>query len=359
VDIGADEYNGTIYTFTLSVIRVSTTGSDSNNGLSWALAKQTVQAGIDAAAALGGEVWVATGTYNERINLRAFALVYGGFAGTETQRSQRSYRTSDTVLNGGQGGSVVCAVGCGYQVSLLDGFTIRNGTGTFTSEGDYTGGGIFCDYCSPIISNNIITANSAFNGGGIGCLLYSSPLFVNNTISGNSATNAGGVFCSWTYPTFANNIISFNGTGIYSTGGTPVLRNNCVYNSTWNYSGLSAGTEDIQQDPLFVDNSTGNFHLTDVSPCVKKGNNLDIQPDWLDMDGQPRNYGLEVDIGADEFITPGDANLDGVVSSIDLFALRNNWGKTSVYWSDGDFNYDGLVDSVDLHLMVNNMSSGN
>ena len=73
------------------------------------LAKRTVQAGIDAAAAVGGEVWVAAGTYQERITLRTCAHVYGGFAGTETQRSQRNWSANLTILDGNQAGSVVTA----------------------------------------------------------------------------------------------------------------------------------------------------------------------------------------------------------------------------------------------------------
>ena len=70
VDIGADESDGTLrpagpYT----VVRVRPGGNDAQNGSSWALAKRTVQAGINAASLLGGEVWVQAGTYGERITL--------------------------------------------------------------------------------------------------------------------------------------------------------------------------------------------------------------------------------------------------------------------------------------------------
>ena len=51
VDIGADESDGTAWTFAPTVVRVSATGNDANDGSSWALAKKTVQAGINAASA--------------------------------------------------------------------------------------------------------------------------------------------------------------------------------------------------------------------------------------------------------------------------------------------------------------------
>ena len=73
------------------VVFVAKTGSDANNGLSWATAKATVQAGLSAAVA-GDEVWVAAGTYVERITLTAEAALYGGFTGGEADRVQRDWK---------------------------------------------------------------------------------------------------------------------------------------------------------------------------------------------------------------------------------------------------------------------------
>src|ERR1051326_5923967 len=70
--------------FTLSaagakVIYVKTTGLDTNSGLSWALAKATVPAAMTTARA-GDEVWVAAGTYVQRVTVKAGVSLYGGFA---------------------------------------------------------------------------------------------------------------------------------------------------------------------------------------------------------------------------------------------------------------------------------------
>lgn len=110
VDIGADEFNGVQPSFAVNIFRVSTSGNDSNNGSTWALAKLTVQAAIDAAAGTGsGEVWVAVGTYNQQITLKQYVHLYGGFAGTESSRNERNWATHVTVLDGSSGGSVVTA----------------------------------------------------------------------------------------------------------------------------------------------------------------------------------------------------------------------------------------------------------
>ena len=75
----------------------------------------------------GGEVWVAGGTYTERNSLQAFIYLYGGFAGNETDRSQRNIAANPTILDGDGIPNVLKAERTGYLVSAIDGFTIRNG----------------------------------------------------------------------------------------------------------------------------------------------------------------------------------------------------------------------------------------
>jgi len=48
---------------------------------------------------------------------------------------------------------------------------------------------------------------------------------------------------------------------------------------------------------------------------------------------------------------PGDANLDGVVNSMDCDILKMNYQKTKVWWRDADFNHDGIVNNLDVTIM--------
>ena len=325
-DIGADEFDGTISPAgPYVVVRVSPSGSDAGDGQSWATAKRTVQAGVNAAFAQGGDVWVAAGTYPERITLHAYTHLYGGFAGSETQRNKRDWTANVTTLDGQAGGSVV-TVRTGDRSGTIDGFTIRNGMGTVSASATY-GGGIYCASGAPTIANNIIKENSATCGGGIygssysmianntialnsaysgGGIYASSPLIIaNNSLVGNSADSGGGIYSPSTLPTIVNTIVAFNSSGMYQAGlGVPPLRHNCVFgNRLYDYSGLADPTGsdgNIKQDPRLAGVNSKNLHIQPDSPCVDAGSDPDAQVGWVDLDRQPRFQGEHVDIGVDE-----------------------------------------------------------
>ncbi len=114
----------------------------------------TIQAGIDAAVD-GDTVLVAAGTYVETIDFLGKAI---------TVRSESS--ADLTIIDGNQNGSVVTFASGEGSASVLEGFTIQNGTGTVVGEYEY-GGGIYCDQTSPTIRDCLITANIAGFGGGL------------------------------------------------------------------------------------------------------------------------------------------------------------------------------------------------
>jgi parallel beta-helix repeat protein len=369
-----------------NVVFVSPSGNDANSGLSWVQAKQTVAAGLNTAVS-GDEVWVAAGTYSERITLKIGVALYGGFVGTEANLGGRAWKANVTILDGQNNGNVVTSPYGATATTRIDGFTIRNGTGiggldlygggiycshsspsivnnTISGNNATEGGGILCESSSPSITDNIISGNSASDcGGGILCYDSSSPSIANNTISENEANEGGGIFCQSSSPliannlifgnvstyhgggiecmnlcpysiiinntisgnissddygggingwasssnvTIANNIIAFNSSGIcWIDNGSPALRNNCVYNPGGeDYRSLLAGPGDISVDPLFVNQSNGDFHLTEDSQCIDAGNNAGVQSGWVDMDHQDRIINTHVDIGADEYDPP-------------------------------------------------------
>jgi parallel beta-helix repeat protein len=297
VDIGADESDGTTWPSGPSVIvRVSPTGNDANDGSSWNLTKQTVQAGIDVAARVGGEVWVSAGTYTERITLRSYAHIYGGFAGMETQRASRDWSAHPTVLDGSQAGSVVTATQPGYALATLDGFTIRNGSGTVSGT-LRVGGGIYCYLSSPVIANNTITGNSASNGAGI-YFSYAASEVRANTIASNSAVGfGGGIYCSYSHPRIVQNGISTNtGGGIYcyysfaTISDSTVAGNDAGGIRCYYYSNVTIANNEITDNTTYnqgggiccTSHSSAKIaHNTITRNVAFKGGGIDVSDDSL------------------------------------------------------------------------------
>ncbi len=328
-----------------------------HDGLSWATAFDTVQEAVNVASS-GEEVWVAAGVYIENVVLKSGVAVYGGFAGTETARSQRNWTANVTVLDGDGGGSVVEVVRDATNATRIDGFTIRNGSaitggGIYCNQGaspvivnniitgnqaQFDGGGVFCNLGSAaviasnrivsnsaltagggvrsttgaaVIANNIIAANSAQIGGAVACgdsstsSTASHEYVVNNTMVSNAATSAGGaIYCyGASSASVSNNIIYYNSSGIRKASGAGVLslkKNNVYANVSYNYSGVSAGATDISSDPLLAGAGYGNLHIQPSSPCRNAGDNTQVISGYLDVDNQTRIQNSTVDIGADE-----------------------------------------------------------
>ena len=72
---------------------------------------------------------MAAGTYDASLWQTAFTRLYGGFAGTETERVQRDPAAHETILDGGGRADSVVFSPAGLTFNVLDGFTVRNGTG--------------------------------------------------------------------------------------------------------------------------------------------------------------------------------------------------------------------------------------
>jgi len=136
----------------------------------------TIQEGIDASFD-GDTVLVQPGTYIENIDFLGKAIVVVSEHGPNS-----------TVIDGNQEGSVVMFASGETVNSVIEGFTITNGSGTFFDPyWEYGGGGLYCSGSAPTIQHNIITGNTANNGGGIGAVYTSPVVITHNIIFENSA----------------------------------------------------------------------------------------------------------------------------------------------------------------------------
>jgi parallel beta-helix repeat protein len=292
-----------------------------------------IQDGITAAAP-GDTVLVAPGTYYENVDFLGKAIEL---------RSARGPLA--TTIDAGLAGSCVSCVSGEGPGSIVQGFTLTNGSGRPVSGGG-EGGGVACLASSPTIRGNRIVRNAPRWGGGIACRNGSSPRIVDNLIADNAAPGAGGGIYLHTNcaPRIENNLIlrnrvaSATGGGLYiGYGSTPTLAHNTIFgnaalnagaafsyqsNATltscivWGntpnqmlnvmnvtYSDVQggiAGTGNLNADPAFVDTAGDDFHLSFGSPCIDAGT---AGGPLLDFEGDPRTSSAAPDMGADEFHT--------------------------------------------------------
>lgn len=173
--------------------------SGEEDGLTWGTAHTTLRAGLDAARNVGaGEVWVAEGVYGEArpgggtLLLRSGIALYGGFAGTETLRTQRNLAVNETIIDGSTSdlGGPTERVLEGANNARIDGFTITGGRGS-------SGAGMLNFNVSPTVANCIFTNNEATDfGGAIFNLGGAAPLIRNCVFETNTAGASGGAITS-------------------------------------------------------------------------------------------------------------------------------------------------------------------
>ena len=171
---------------------------------------------------------------------------------------------------------------------------------------DRDGGGIYCLFSNPSISDVIITGNTAVYGGAMK-LANCSPLIKNSLISNNIATTrGGGVYscCNSNYiPIFEN--ITFYGNvagddcctgGAIWHGDSDVIIINSIFwdnlpqaiyaQQGYHYISYSNIAEsittsgqcyncinNIDANPLFCNPDSGDYTLAENSPCVGTGDN--------------------------------------------------------------------------------------
>jgi parallel beta-helix repeat protein len=384
VDIGADESDGTVWNSAAPVIRVKPDGNDANDGSSWPAAKQTLAAGIQAAAAVGGEVWVKAGTYLERPIMPAFVHLYGGFSGAETQRSARNVSANPTIIDGNNVPPVVSFTQSGYLVSTLDGFIVQHGgvyVGPPNLEDPFNpnlpdpsnrtggrGGGLFIRTSGPLVVNNTIRWNSLGSpfttltpfpeGAGIGCFI-AHPVISGNRIVQNEnialQSNGGGIYCKDSRPWIKQNFIqdnrAVNGSAVFCTESEPVMLGNDIVGNTMYYypsmiSGATYGaiTLNTCRDFLIDGNRiSGNIAATGAGICLLTWFNGRILNNII-ADNRAEQANLSIGTGAGIYAivsqTPLGDHLDDALIlnntfvgniAIDLTYSQGGWGGAMAF----------------------------
>jgi hypothetical protein len=401
----------------------------------------TIQGAINAADP-GDIVIVSPGFYQENLFLGE------GITVTSTDPSDPNV-VADTIIDGGGSDTVITCVDVDPN-GVIAGFWIQNGDGGSSNGGGiwcedsyltikncifssnetgYFGAGIYCYLGAPTIASCTFIGNvgdgTVSYGGGIGC--YQSDVTVANCMfSGNDAVRGGAIAlydcdeAAISNCTFSKNLTKSGAAGgfggaIYTNLSTVTVINSIMWEDfatqgsndeiyidsgtlTMSYSvaqgcggsgiewvssyGIDAGNN-MDIDPLFIDadgaddmagTADDDVHLDPYSLCINAGDPNGVYTGQADMDLAARvRYG-GVDIGADEvFYIGGDLSKDGSVGVADLalFTDSDKWlvdydladfALFATHWLlgvtepvEGDLNGDGKVDMTDLAMFVDTM----
>jgi len=295
--------------------------------ISWATAATNIQNAVDAAAA-GDVVWVTNGIYNSG------SRGTPGYACTNrvvitNDIHVRSVNGPDVTFiagaeaisgfNGGNGSTAVRGVY--MSAGLLAGFTITNGhTQTYGSTSyDRSGGGINLYGGNGVVSNCILTGNSAFSCGGgsyygtlnncvltgnsvsnyygggsdfstlINCTLSSNSAeygggshygtLVNCTLSGNSARTGGGSYYSTLYNcTLSGNSAEYGGGSAEGTLFNCILTGNSA--SEWGGGSCFGKLYSCTLSGNSASNYGGGSVYGTLNNCIVYFNNASSERNW-------------------------------------------------------------------------------
>ncbi|MBN1670962.1 MAG: PKD domain-containing protein [Kiritimatiellae bacterium] len=264
--------------------------------------------------------------------------------------------SNDAVL----GSAVYCLTN-----GLIQGCIISNNTCS-------AGGTVYCDRGGQVYDCLIVENATGHNGGGV-CGQYGGAVR-NCLIAGNwSGADGGGVYNhdggSIESCTIADNGCDGNGGGIWWAGEGLIL-NTIIYSNAANgggpefynsSTGMSyvhccssedpGGTGNVAGNPGFCDAASGDFRLTQGSPCIDAGTNDAWMADANDLDGNIRVVNETVDIGAYERVE--DALLcnftgtprTGRIPLQVLFTAQVGGTNTTGLYCWWDFDGDGIPDA--------------
>ena len=201
------------------------TGDDTNDGLSWATAKASIQAAIECAAE-DALIHVGDGTYEPISHTNGLALTIVSVNGAEATVIDASLQWGRNLTNR----CATLGLAAGQTNTVLAGFTLTNGIAN--GEGKlqkYGGGALYGTLRDCVISGNTaatygggtansilegctVVGNTAMYGGGA---YYGS--LIDCTVSGNTAATWGGGTCwaALTGCTLSGNTCGGAGGGAY------------------------------------------------------------------------------------------------------------------------------------------------
>jgi hypothetical protein len=240
------------------------------------------------------------------------------------------HNTANAQMSSGGGGGMIISVSDRVRVQ---GNTLEGNTASMTASG--WGGGLDASRSHDLlIDANRVLSNSARYGGGLRIAQDTNFTMTNNVVAANVSSNEGGgmtVYADasgWVTGTLLHNTFAANNRGsgegrsaiqIDEPYVSLVLTNNLIYSHTYgvivvptstvrlyntlfyaNDTDTSGAGEIYNTDPITGQDPLldADYHLLAGSPAIDAGVDAGVT---TDIDGEPRPFGLNYDIGADEF----------------------------------------------------------
>jgi parallel beta-helix repeat protein len=258
------------------VTYVAISGSDTNDG-SIGSPYRTIQKALNSA--LGTDVKVAAGTYNEALTTSSQVTLMGGYTATFAE-VDRNILVNKTTIQG-----VSSVMYNDMNGSTIDGF-IFDGNSVPTDAGIKVGPG-------SVVTHNVVIRVSASFAAGIE--VNGGATVVNNTV--RSCSYGIEIRSGSGAPVIKNNILSSNNFGMVTNAFNSTVRTyNNIHLGSFPYSGsdTNPGTGDLALDPQFkdVNVATLDLRILSTSPCVNAGDPADPAGD------EPAPNGNRIDMGA-------------------------------------------------------------
>ncbi|MBN2858262.1 MAG: right-handed parallel beta-helix repeat-containing protein, partial [Candidatus Delongbacteria bacterium] len=326
-------------------------GSGLRDGSSWENAGGAEELEDIIDSIQDADFWIAKGTYKPSRNvsdpederdmtfLPNHNNIYGGFAGYETDLSQRDIKNNETIFSGDIGIEGDNSDNCYHvmrAVPILDGVTVRDGNANGHVNPNAYGGGVYVWGYDSVFRNCTFRDNYASQqGGAVFMDSWGYDVTFENCLFYNNETNYGGGGAILCYRentliincTFVKNrvnvsgIVSFTGniTGLKMTNnifwqntGNAIQYDNYYYGGYIFHNAIEGGYAGITNinlspsnagdanSPYFTDPDHHDYSLQSLSPCIDAGVYWNVSCE-TDITGSLRPQGSGWDIGAYEY----------------------------------------------------------
>ncbi|HPG36086.1 MAG TPA: hypothetical protein PLG63_07100 [bacterium] len=284
-----------------SVIYVNESAEGAEDGTSWENAFMDLQSAIDAAVE-GDQIWVAAGKYKPtsvhgiitmedvydidefnrylHFRMKNGVEIYGGFAGTETELSQRDFQAQETILSCDLGEIDEQYDNCFHifyhpagldldETAVLDGFLMEGGVADETEPHD-AGSVMYNDGSSPAVKNGWIYWNYSYKGAVFYNKDSSMKVMDTQFVNNEAPYSKGGVFynenssieisgCDFAN-SWAEGDNESNGGAIYSTGGKTVIADTIFRSNEANLGGaIFVESGDLEISGCNFEENKGEF----------------------------------------------------------------------------------------------------